>query len=249
MRYPYLLKAFVNLKDTATDNEKKSDMIRYVALYEYGGFSANLDVLNIRPLDRATNKYSCVIPTEPFEQAAILNTFDVILSSSIMLCRSGHPFFRLLVGSLTETDGENSLFFATGGGQLTRTFLKYNNLTSNDIRRTKTDNSSNSPFFYKGRLNEADENALYIPNTQYFTDIINPFLLNNLGELKACVATDKLLDYLAERACAEFAVRKEIRNNRKYMFTSRTYMSVWEKRYTRNIVHIKKIIPNIILYE
>ncbi|XP_060594321.1 uncharacterized protein LOC132748720 [Ruditapes philippinarum] len=245
--HPELLLSFDSWTGSPDNDEKRSNMIRHVALYEYGGVTADLDVDNLRSLDIATKKYGCIIPPIPFEHSSVLYNFDLILSTSVMLCRPKHPFFKLLLKRMEIVDGDLKAFDASGDGHITRIYIEYNNLNGTDMRKKHINAKSNSPYFYKGDREEDDEDAVYVPNTQYFTDSINPQLLNKKGTLKECSERDSLQPYLTKRACAEFESRRELRAKRKYAFTSKFWFDIFAKHYTPRVIHIKKIIPKIIL--
>lgn len=245
--HPELLNTYDSWTGSPGNDEKRSNMLRHAALYEYGGFTADLDVENLRSLDVATKKYGCIIPPIPFEHSSLLYNFDLMLSTSVMLCRPKHPFFKLVLERMQVVQSEITAFDANGDGHVTRVFLDYNNLNGTDMRKKKTDDKSNSPFFYKGSREEDEEDAVYIPNTQYFTDAVNRELLNSKGNLKECLERDALLPYLTKRACAEFESRKLLRASQKYTFTTKFWFEIFKKHYTPRVVHIKKIIPKVIL--
>lgn len=245
--YPYLLNIYDMLADNEKDNEKKSNMLRYVALYEYGGVSGDLFVYNRLPLDRVTVKYSCIIPCEPFEHSALNYNFDMILSSSFILCQEKHTFMEIVLQKMRIMNINREPFDVNGGGLLTQIFMEYNNIDTADLRKRKTENSSNSPFFYKGERAENDTDGVYIPNTQYFTGDVHPQMVDNRGNLKDCTDQDTLQGYLTKRACVHYDSRVKLRENRKYFYTGYAFDNVWSPLIKGRKIHIKKVIPNVIL--
>lgn len=245
--HPYLLGHFdCRCNNSYENSQRKSDMIRHVALYEYGGFTPDQDVSVFRSLDIATKKYGCIIPAEPFEHSVLLYNFDFILSTKVMLCRPKHPFFKHILEFISNSNDGSDSFDATGGGLLTTAFLSYNNISMTDVQKRKTDSRSNSPFCYKGERPEDDVDAVYVPNTQYFNDKVHHSLLSKKGNLKAC-SDNSLQAFLTKRACAEFNSRKELREKMAYTFTTCHYYQIWDSNFTKVVLHIRKIIPKVIL--
>ena len=61
-------------------NVIKSDLLRYVVLYEYGGLYADLDTLDIRPLDRVTQRFSCTLYLDTVSMGAFCLSNTTLLS-------------------------------------------------------------------------------------------------------------------------------------------------------------------------
>lgn len=233
---------------------KKSDLLRFAVIYEYGGIYADLDVKNMRSLDRVTTKYACIVPTEPFEHSAIVFNTVCVLSTAVLLCRPKHPFFLQLLLNLQLADPNGNPVVVTGPWYITEVYLSYNKISRDDLQRNKTDNRSNSPYFYKGAMAEEHDDAVYIPNSQYFMDNVDLEFIKD-GELNICneqttMAKRQVLIY---RACNEFNSRKLLRKRRKYAFTFHYWSHMWtlsqEKIDTLEKRHIKDIVPNCIIYQ
>ena len=75
---------------------------RYFALYEYGGFYADLDVECLKPLDTKLAEHDCFVSVEPDIHALIHYEKDRLLSNGVMACRPRHPFFQYVADSLTR---------------------------------------------------------------------------------------------------------------------------------------------------
>ncbi|XP_060593867.1 uncharacterized protein LOC132748310 [Ruditapes philippinarum] len=97
-RFPTLLQMWDNYRSPIN----RADAIRYLILYEFGGFYADLDVQCMRPLDNVTFKYACIIPPEPFEQSVFRIKIPYLLNNAIMMCRPKHPFFQQIINSLHQ---------------------------------------------------------------------------------------------------------------------------------------------------
>jgi len=200
-------------------------------LYEFGGIYSDLDIESLRPLDRATLKYSCIIPTEPFEHAIFLYNRQYVINNAFMMCRPGHPFFKQVlenlinVKDLTEK-AANDVMVTTGPLFLTKQFDEY--IGHNGSERYKTDNSSNSPYFYKGDYPETHEDAVYVPNTRYFTDeidVIQEGLIRNKCTGKLLKAN--CLNRLILRGCREIQDRGIRRNNHRFRFVRHAWHHTW----------------------
>jgi hypothetical protein len=238
--------------DNVGNRVQRSDILRIVVMYEFGGVYADLDVKNVRPLDIATFRYSCILPTETFEHSTILNGMPVFLSNAVILCKKKHPFFKHLLHYLQFEDPKEYPVTSTGPGYFTRQYMKYNNLDMYDLYSPKQDNNTNSPYFYKGSRDPEADDGIYIPNTQYFMDNIDPNIINKDGDLTACLKGHEL-SYLAKRGCAEFEHRREIRKRRTFAFTIHYWVHMWvmseaDTQRSYRYLHVKEIIPNCTMY-
>jgi mannosyltransferase OCH1-like enzyme len=248
--HPYL----VDIYDSFGENDvKKSDLLRLAVLYEYGGVYADLDVSNVRSLNITTTKYACIIPTEPFEHAGLLYRQEFVLTTSVLLCRPKHPFFERLLLQLQIARPRGHPVTTTGPAFLTGMYLKYNNITWSDVSVFIVNGTqSNAPYFFKGHRDEENDDAIYIPNGQYFGDKIDPSWINGAGELKACGLT-KETDIHTLRSCKEFESRKAVRKEKLYTFTVHHWFHWWVQGEDFNkflqTYDIKEVIPKAILFE
>jgi mannosyltransferase OCH1-like enzyme len=247
-QHPHL----VGIYDKFGNNVKRSDMLRYAVLYEYGGFYADFDMENFRSLNITTLKYACILPVEPFEHSALLYNKHFIINNAFIGCRPKHPFFKLLLNGLLNAKFNGDPVNTTGPDYVTRKFLEYNNINVSSSEINKTDGSSNSPFFYKGELKEIDNNAVYVPNSQYFMDKIDPMLLETNGKITLACKHINTLTYLKQRACFELSRREKIRKNRLYTFTVHHWYHLWlmkkDKIHSLKSTNIKEIVPYFIKY-
>lgn len=246
--HPYLIKTY----DKFGENDvKKSDLLRYAVLYEYGGVYADLDVKNVRPLDITTTKYACIVPTEPFEHSGIIYLAEAVMSSAVLLCRPKHPFFEQLLLNLQLADPKGHPVGTSGPVYLTKNYLKYNNLTTEDLSKTAPDNKTNSPYFYKGTRDVESDDGIYIPNSQYFMDDIDPDRFNEDRELNDCIKKPlHKLEIIKQRACKEFESRKQLRKERTYAFTVHYWFHLWTKSQDHmRRVNLTEFIPTAILYD
>ncbi|XP_052768098.1 uncharacterized protein LOC128208582 [Mya arenaria] len=220
-RHPYLLQTW----DGYQQNIQRADALRYSVLYEYGGVYADLDVENLRPLDRATMKYSCIIPTEPFEHSIFLYNSPYLINNAFIMCRAKHPFFKQVLLNLVKTStiqtttADNQVMMTTGPLFFTNEFNNFMGIDqeSTNIYRKKTDWSSNSPYFYKGERKEDDEDGIYVPNTRYFTDEVDDYAAGVVENM--CKDRFRHCDnVLLQRGCVEAEARGLNRKHRLYTF-------------------------------
>ncbi|XP_060596220.1 uncharacterized protein LOC132750287 [Ruditapes philippinarum] len=246
--HPYLITAY----DSFGKSVKKSDMLRYAVLYEFGGFYADFDMENFRSLNITTNKYACIFPSEPFEHSALLYNKPFMINNAFMGCRPKHPFLERLLTGLHTASSVGDAVDVTGPRYVTKVFCQYNNITHIDANRNKTDWSSNSPYFYKGDLKEVDANAVYVPNSQYFMDKMDPGLMRPKGEVREFCSNIKPVSYVKERGCAELISRVQVREKRKYTLTVHHWLHLWSEKKKRvkrlKYINITSIVPNIIKY-
>ncbi|XP_060551809.1 uncharacterized protein LOC132713300 [Ruditapes philippinarum] len=213
----------------------KADALRYVLLYEFGGVYADLDMKCLRPLDRATIKYSCILTPEPFVHSAIIYKMPYLLSTAFMMCRPKHPFMKVAILSLSKFATRPSPSGKAGPTFLTFMFKRYNKLTHRDEHRVKTQFESNSPYFYKGSLREDHINAVYVANTKYF--------MNNF---------DKRVDFdsmcfganiqIVQRGCILWLQRKSIKTKNVYSYTDHNWAHVYSFRNSTRMVRIDSVI-------
>lgn len=229
---------------------KKADLLRYVIIYVYGGIYSDLDVINLRPLNKVTLKYSCIIPTEPFEHSLLLYKMEFSIQNGIIICRPRHPFIKRLMENARNVHPNASAIHSVGPLYVTKQFKIYNNISDDDADRTKIDVTSNSPMFYKGLLPEDHPDAIYVPNSQYFMDNLDPGLTVRI--LMTCKTFDKQ-PFIVKRVCLEFRARLVVRKNRKFTFMFHT----WDHSYgdkqkikysVMKKVHIQTIVPKVSLY-
>lgn len=213
-KYPHLL----SLWDTYGDPINKADALRYVVLYEYGGIYVDLDFECLRPLDRVTFKYSCIIPTEPFEQIAFRLGHPYLINNAILMVRPKHPFFKQLIDNLINYQMLETNVDKAGPMFMTSQFFIYNKFNASDYYKTLRVLDSTSPNFYKGNLPEDDENAIYVPNTRYFMNTMDTHAFKETRYYWKCRYFDQL-DLLQKRACIELKRRGFNRTPNEFVFT------------------------------
>ncbi|XP_045206943.2 uncharacterized protein LOC123559195 [Mercenaria mercenaria] len=267
--YPYLVDTYDVFGKC---NAKQLDMIKYAVLHEFGGVYADFDMENIRPLDKATLKYGCIIPIEPIENAAMrlqdqMEAFRsdlfkniptyIKLNVNVMLCRPKHPFLTFLLTNLKDPINPFGNHEHVSGAEfVTNSYKKFNGIDLKISGKRVTNHASNSPNFYKGNRTEDSKDTVYIPNSQYFFDSVDPVFLDAQGNLKNCLKFEEKTykSSAAKQACAEFEWRRKVRKNKKYTFTihhwhdSKVYnFDKWLGSQER--IHIQQIVPGCVFYK
>lgn len=264
-RFSYLVETFDKFEKC---DETQFNMIKYAFLYEYGGVYLDFDMENIRPLDRATFKYACIIPIKPFEQivwnmpfeslSAMLSEFEIKLTTDIMFCRPKHPFFQLLLSNLLPATASPGIDHdqVSGSNYVTVNYISYNGLTHESVKHRVTNHSSNTPYFNQGDRKEDDLDAVYIPNSQYFYDDVDPEFINRKGNLNRCwrFQNMKHIPRKLKHACTEFERRRKVRKNKKFTFIihhhhqSKIYdYDKWVNEMEK--INITQVVPGCIIYK
>ena len=165
-RHPSLLDTFVSYGNF----KAKSEILRYVVLYELGGVFADFSVKCLRPLRKLTLKYACIFTTIPFEIVSIKQYIPYALYHDLIFCRAKHPFLKQIIENAPLFQVMIHELDSTGPYFLTSQFVEYNKQKyyhTSLHRGNKT--RGTSPYFYSSRLPELHEDAVYVPNSKYFS--------------------------------------------------------------------------------
>jgi len=108
-------------------NVQRWDAIRYMILYQYGGFYADLDTECLEPLDSLLENKICCFGEEPPEHSSVFSV-DNLVGNAIMATIPNQEFFLLLLkeikNSLDQYD-THVVMNTTGPFMLTRVFNQY----------------------------------------------------------------------------------------------------------------------------
>jgi len=214
--YPSVLSYFDNCREPVT----QSDLLRYVAVYEYGGLYADLDATFLRSLDIVTKKYSCILVPAPFENTVSFLNWPYHICNGIFFSKPKHPFFKLLLDTIAQKPVKTISTLSLGPAFFTSVYRQYQNISKNDLFKVNISTETTSPYFYKGRIPTDDINGIYIPNTRYFLDQPHPLIKNNMRNKCKEVQKEKPL---VERLCATYKRRDFIRIPGKYTFIEHAY--------------------------
>ncbi|XP_060561708.1 uncharacterized protein LOC132721417 [Ruditapes philippinarum] len=198
--------------DAYSRHAAKSEILRYVVLYEFGGVFADIGIKCLRPLKRLTFKYACILTTVPFEIHAITFKMPYVLYHDLIFCKAKHPFLKQIIDNLPLYQPMLNKPSATGPLFLSAQFNIYNHQKYYHTplhRENKTE--GNSPFFYCSRLPEIHEDAVYVPNSKYFSF--------DLSWLNALCRDFKKLSFIQRRGCLELKGRTNAVSNLTFTFS------------------------------
>ncbi|PAA50719.1 hypothetical protein BOX15_Mlig031525g2 [Macrostomum lignano] len=103
-----------------TNRLKKSDSIRYIILYLFGGLYADLDVECMKPFSPDLDEEACFLDQENPAQSHIFWNKERSAMNSVMGCRPGHPFMLDLVSRMAESPSNQAVMLSTGPLMLTK---------------------------------------------------------------------------------------------------------------------------------
>lgn len=108
---------------------ERSDLARYLILFEHGGIYVDLDYLPLRSIEPLLEGHSCVLPLEP-DAAEAIHDADLIISNAFMACTPRHPFIRHLIDSIVRAPGKPSqsataILHSTGPFAVTRAWRSF----------------------------------------------------------------------------------------------------------------------------
>ena len=147
--YPELL----SLYDVYTEDIFRSDVMRYLVLYKFGGVYVDLDMEPLMPLDNWTYNFNCIVSEETYEHPFVVREADppANILNGFIACRPRHPFLKLAIDSLEEFAGFyfGDYLHATGPFFLDAVLGRYLTKLQNDShQRNDADNITVVPPKY-----------------------------------------------------------------------------------------------------
>ena len=205
----------------------RSDLLRYLVIYEYGGVYFDLDTVSVKSLDDFVGSHTCALALEPAEHYFAVRKRDFLLSNAALLCVRKHQFYTSLVLHLNAilTKSCKSAFACTGPQMLSWLYRELN----------KTEK-------YSGELPD-------IQPSEVFQDVYDHKVQWRKLESN-CANIAKLLPFQKE-ICLKWAARgKEKRNLSELAITYHTWFHVKrpEKLILNESNHIKKLFPHAMIY-
>ncbi|XP_060606959.1 uncharacterized protein LOC132759242 [Ruditapes philippinarum] len=247
-RHPLL----ISLYDSYSRPIVKADALRYVLMYEFGGVYADLDLECMRPLDRATMKYACILSPEPFVHSAVWYRQNYFLTNAILLCRKKHPFYLQLIKELPNYAHFSGSLQSAGTVFFTNIFEKFSKIPSHGDFIFKFDIDDDTPYFYQAKLESAEtENATYVVNSQYFMDSIDTGTLAYLKFTTMCVLYSFWND-LVRRGCKLWKKKKANTVQSPHAYINHMWVhsgSKWFFKSKKKMVPIHSIIPHVEQYK
>ena len=230
-KYPFYLTIYENYK---LDIEK-SDMIRILILFEFGGVYADLDMEVLKPLDDIIAGKPCLMAASTPEVATIfLQTNETsIINNALIACRPGHPLLKLVLNSFRKSKSRTGQDVMLSTGPL---FL--HSVVKNYIGI----NSGGSVVELEGRSDvlhidtNTTLNDVYIAQSEYFLPNFAP--IHSVIMKKRCrrILTDKatgsqkhstLLDERKISICLSLEKANYERNPSSRSYTVHHWMGSW----------------------
>ena len=103
----------------------RSDILRYLTVYEEGGFYMDLDMRAHRAIDPLLRRYECVIGREPDAMSLYIWSQSIVLTNAAFGARARHPFLGFLLERLRDRDVSGHVVGATGPLFMTDTFFEW----------------------------------------------------------------------------------------------------------------------------
>ncbi|XP_060606946.1 uncharacterized protein LOC132759231 isoform X2 [Ruditapes philippinarum] len=242
----------ISLYDSYSRPIVKADALRYVLMYEFGGVYADLDLECLRPLDRATMKYACILSPEPFVHSAVWYGQNYFLTNAFLLCRKKHPFYLQLIKELPNYAHFSGSLQSAGTVFFTNIFEKFSKIPSHGDVIFEYNSNDDTPYFYQVKLESAEnENATYIVNSQYFMGSLDTGTLAYLKFTTMC-ALYSFWNDLVRRGCKLWKKQKAVSVKNPYAYIDHAWLhsaSKWFIKTEKKMVSIESIIPQVKQYK
>ena len=205
----------------------RSDLIRILVIYEYGGAYFDLDTVSARPLAHFMETHTCSLALEPGEHYFQVKGRDFLLSNAALLCVKKHQFYTNVILHISSVMQKtcNHPFMCTGPQMFSNLYRELN----------KTDK-------YSGELPDVQPSEVF--QDVYDHKVQWKYLI------PSCKDTAKLLPYQKD-ICANWEFRgKEKRNLSERSLTYHTWFHVnkLENLHMKQSNHIKKVVPHAKIY-
>jgi len=218
-------------------NVIKSDLLRCVVLYEYGGLYADLDTLDIWPLDQVTQRFSCIVVPSPWEHSIFDISLPFYLANGEMFCRPKHPFLQRLLSAVEVLKPKGVSGTMISPPFVTTKFREYKNLPKTTQIYPKR-NSSTPYFFNDDDTTLPPKDDIYVPNTRFFLDTPSPALRSRT--LNTCANPNITQPFIA-RMCFTVKIRGSDRKPGKFTFLTHQFAHSWSPANTKHMKHVTPI--------
>jgi hypothetical protein len=137
-----------NIFDRALYELERSDVLRYILLYHFGGMYMDMDEECIKPLWPLLNEHNCLLDQEDPPQSQLWHNKKFVTMNSAMACRPSHPFFKQVMTELKQyINKPGNVIDRTGPLFLTEVYLRYlNSNPSKENNVTMLPSSAFSPL-------------------------------------------------------------------------------------------------------
>ncbi|KAL3882912.1 hypothetical protein ACJMK2_029214 [Sinanodonta woodiana] len=213
--------------DNYPSDMHRSNAMRYIVLYEYGGVYADLDIKFFRPLDPFVRKYSCFTAREPFVHPMRLGFAHDKAGTALMGCRRKHPFMKTLIYNLPSfsiaNDRQDSV------GPLFVSILYRNYITE------------------AGHVKPTDDDGVYMAPAEYFMSVPISAVLKSLPSI---CHTKKKMTHSLKWICSHFEQGLLKTDISPFSFTTHEWALMHDRNMfvRKNETDIHNIVPQAILY-
>lgn len=128
----------------------RSDILRYLMVYEVGGFYMDLDMRAHRAIDPLLKRYDCVVSREPDPMSIYIWGQSIMLTNAAFGARAHHPFIGYLLERLRDRDVSGHVVGATGPLFMTQTFLEWARINHCPLPAYETLHKSSDPILVCG---------------------------------------------------------------------------------------------------
>ncbi|XP_064629555.1 uncharacterized protein LOC135488728 [Lineus longissimus] len=170
-------------------NIQRADAMRYFVLYEFGGWYADLDVEDLKPLDDLGKQHNCIISQEPWGHVLFIWHRTRLACNALMAARPKHPYFKYVVEQLPKNarKNKNDPMTTTGPKMIDDTLYEY-----------EKNMKQNNTFI--------QNETVYLANPDYFLPILSG---NGLPDVKrACAHLPNTTSELKKFVCARYEKEK-----------------------------------------
>jgi hypothetical protein len=122
----------------------RADAMRYFVLYEFGGWYADLDIEDLKPLEELGNTHSCIISQEPWGHVLFIWNRTRLACNALMAARPNHPYFKYVIEQLPANaeKREKGLMEITGPKMIDNTLSQYERI----MNQSKLHSHSNTVY-------------------------------------------------------------------------------------------------------
>ncbi|XP_064627635.1 uncharacterized protein LOC135487611 isoform X2 [Lineus longissimus] len=169
-KYPKYYDMFKNYPEPI----HRADAMRYFILYEFGGWYADLDMEDLKPLDDFGKIHNCIISQEPWGHVLFIWHRTRLACNALMAARPKHPYFKYVVEQLPKNapkNGKTNAMATTGPIMIDSTLYQYEKIMkqSNTFKQNETVYLANPDYFLPiladNGLPAVKKACAHLPNT------------------------------------------------------------------------------------
>jgi hypothetical protein len=183
----------------------RADAMRYFILYEFGGWYADLDIEDLKPLDKLGKTHNCIISQEPWGHVLFIWKRTRLACNALMAARPKHPYFKYVIEQLPKNAPKKKNvgpMSTTGPIMIDSTLYQYEKLLHQNNNLSDT---------------------VYLANPDYFLPTLSG---NGLPVVKKTCATKQSND-LKKRICDRLNKEKWSNKPRPESYTNHLWIHTY----------------------